>query len=218
MSLGSIRNAYEVYKQHDFSLSHQFRLIAILGAPEYVSREINERPSGEGGALYIRSASIPGRSVQNIEVPYQGFTFNKPGAVKYEDNPWSVTFKTPGTYLVRNALEAWSFEMFSDETSCGNFRIPCNSAIIRLGLTDSNCNIIRVYDLIGVYPSKLGAISYNIENNELTEFEVSFYYQYWRLVPNFDTGKVDSTLAQQALIASTYAGYHSTILQKEAEC
>lgn len=218
MSLGSIRNAYEVYQRHDFSLSNYFRLISILGAPEYVSREINEKPYGEGGALYIKSASIPGRTVQNIPVPYQGFEFNKPGAVKYDNNPWQVTFKTPGDYLVRNALEQWSFEIASDETSCGRGNIPCPNSVIRLGLTDASCKIIRVYDLIGVYPSNVSSIEYDMESTSLTQFTVDFYYQYWRLVPNFDTGIIDSTTVEQAKIQSTYDKYHGDIMQTDETC
>lgn len=215
--LGSIKNAYEVYKRHDFSLSHQFRLISILGAPEYVSRELNEAPAGEGGALYLKSATVPGRSVEDIAVAYQGFNFHKPGSVTYE-NPWTVTFKTPGDYLVRNAFEAWNNELFSDETSCGNYNIPCPNTVIRIGLMDSNCSIIRVYDLVGVYPSKVGAIQYNIESNELTEFSVDFFYQYWRLVPNFDKGLVDSTQSERNKIAATYSDYHSSIIETEETC
>jgi hypothetical protein len=218
MSLASIRNAYEVYQRHDFSLSNNFRLISILGCPDYVSREINEKPYGEGGALYIKSASVPGRTVVDIPIQYHGFEFHKPGAVKYDDNPWSVTFKTPGDYLVRNALEAWHNELFSDETSCGRTGVPCPNSVIRIGLTDASCNIIRVYDLIGVYPSKISNIEYDLESTALTQFSVDFYYQYWRLVPNFDTGSIDSTTVEQAKIAATYAEYHSDIMQTEEKC
>ena len=219
MPLGSIRNAYDAYQQHDFSRSNQFRLISILGAPDYVLRELVERPTGEGGALYIKTATIPGRTVQDIQVDYQGFQFHSPGAVTYEDNPWSVSFKTPGDYLVRNALEQWHFEMFSDETSCGNFGMPCASTIIRLGLTDARtCSIIRTYDLVGVYPSKISDISYNLEATELTEFSVDFYYQYWRLVPNTDSGLIDSTSVEGSTIDSTYAAYHSEITETDEVC
>lgn len=219
MPLGSIRNAYDVYQQHDFSRSFQFRLISILGAPEYVIREIVEKPTGEGGALYLQSASVPGRKVNDIVTKYQGFSFHIPGSVEYPDNPWKVTFKTPGDYLVRNALEQWHNELFSDETSCGNFKIPCQNTVIRIGLTDSNsCKIIRVYDLIGVYPSTLGAISYTIEETNLTTFDVDFYYQYWRLVPATDSGNIDSTRTEESKIISTYEEYHNDIIETEDNC
>jgi len=219
MPLGSIRNAYDVYQQHDFSRSFQFRIISMFGVPDYVLREVVEKPVGEGGALYLKTASIPGRTVNDITVPYQGFEFHTPGSVKYDDNPWTVTFKTPGDYLVRNALERWHFEMFSDETSCGNFGIPCADTVIRIGLTDAtSCSIIRTYDLVGVYPSKLGPIAYNIESTDLTEFSVDFFYQYWRLVPNNDTGNVDSTTSEGSKIDETYGDYHTSIIQTDENC
>lgn len=218
MPLGSIRNAYDVYQQHDFSREFQFRIINIFGAPQYVVRELVEKPAGEGGVLYLQSASVPGRTVTDVPVTYQGFTFHVPGSVAYNDNPWSLTFKTPGDYLVRNALEAWHFELFSDETSCGNFKIPCQNTIIRLGLTDANCRIIRVYDLVGVYPQNLGPIQYNIEGTNFTTFEVAFHYQYWRLRPANDSGLVDSTTTEESVIRSTYSGYHSTIIETDTSC
>lgn len=219
MALGSIRNAYEVYKAHDFSRSNQFRIISILGAPDYVNREINERPAGEGGALYIQSASIPGKSIVDMEVAYHGFSFHVPSSVKYNNNPWSVTFRTPGDYLVRNAIEAWQNEIVSDETSCGNFKIPCMNVKIRLGLTASDsCRIIRVYDLIGVYPSNLGEISYDLSQATMTTFTVDFHYQYWRLVPNFDDGLLDAGNPEQLEQMSTYNSYHTEITESKEGC
>lgn len=219
MSLGSIRNAFEVYKKHDFSRSNQFRLISIVGAPDYVNREINERPAGEGGALYIQSATIPGKTIVDMEIPYHGFNFHAPSTVRYEDNPWSVTFRTPGDYLVRNALEAWQNEIVSDETSCGVFKIPCMNTKIRIGLTASDsCRIIRVYDLIGVYPTKIGPIQYDLTQATMTTFEASFYYQYWRLVPNFDDGLLEFGTPEQLEQISTYNSYHSEITESKENC
>ncbi len=217
--LGSIKNAYDAYRQHDFSRSHQFRFISIFGAPDYVVRELVEKPLGEGGVLYLKSTTIPGRVVKDIPAAYHGFNFHVPGAVEYPDNPWTVTFKTPGDYLIRNAMERWHFEMFSDETSCGNYKIPCPNTVIRLGLTDSSrCKIIRVYDLVGVYPSKIGPITYNVENAELTDFPIEFYYQYWRLAPNNDTGLTDSLAVDNTLIDSTFQKYHNDIVETEEVC
>lgn len=218
MPLGSIRNAYETYQRHDFSREHQFRLINMFGVPQYVIKELVEKPAGEGGVFYITTATIPGRKIVDLEVPYHGFKFHAPSSGEYDPNPWELTFKTPGDYLVRNALEAWSFDVFSDETSCGNFHIPCESAVIRLGLLDSTCAIIRVYDLVGVYPSAIGPVSYNLEGNAMTTFTASFYYQWWRVRPATDSGRVDSTSVEQSLITSTYNGYTSTITQKDDKC
>lgn len=218
MPLGSIRNAYDAYQQHDFSRQFQFRLINIFGAPPYVHEELIERPLGAGGTLYMTTASIPGRAVTPLEVKYQGFSFKVPGAVSYPDNPWKVKFKTPGDYLIRNALEAWNFELFSDESSCGNFKIPCQSTTIRVGLTDNSCKIFRVYDIIGVFPSLLSPIEYDQEGVEITTFTVDFAYQYWRLRPNNDTGSVNSASVESRLIDSAYTEYHNRIVETGVPC
>ena len=217
--LGSIRNAYTVFQEHDFSRENQFRILSIYGAPDYVAKELLDKPEGEGGVYYLQSASVPGRTISDIPHEYHGFTFHIPGMVAYSNpNPWSLTFTTPGDYLVRNALEAWHFSIFSDETSCGNFQIPCEGTIIRIGLVDRKCRIIRAYDLVGIYPQDIGEIQYNIQSTNTTTFTVAFHYQYWRPVANFDSGRMDSTTVENTIIQGTYASYHSDILQNEKEC
>lgn len=211
MALGSIKKAYEIYQQHDFSRNHQIRILDMAGVPSYVREEILEKPNGAGGYVYATTMVVPGRSIINIDVPYQGFQMRVPGMVSYDQpNPWPITFRTPGDYLVRNALERWSFETVSDETSCGAFSIPCEGTTIDIAILSPRCDIIRVYRLHGVYIQNVGPIQYNIENNEMTTFEAAFQYQYWRPVINFDSGAIDqSTLSD---VDGIYAAYESKIL------
>lgn len=217
MALGSIKKAYEVFQQHDFSRNHQIRILDMAGVPDYVRSEILEKPIGQGGHLYATTLVVPGRSISDIEVSYQGFPLHVPGMVKYDQpNPWSITFRTPGDYLVRNALERWSFAIVSDETTCGAFNIPCESTTIDIAILSPKCEIIRVYRLHGVYPQSVGQIQYNLENNELTTFEAAFQYQYWRPVNNFDSGAIDSAATSD--VDSVYASYESKILASNGTC
>lgn len=213
MSLGSIKKAYEVFREHDFSRSFQVRILNMNNVPDYVYNEIIEKPAGQGGYVYAKTYSIPGRSIGNIQVPYQGFNFNVPGQVAYDSpNPWSVTFKTPGDYLVRNALERWSFATANDETSCGSFNIPCPDTTIDLAVLSPKCEIMRVYRLHGVYPQNVSEISYNIEGIEATEFTAAFHYQYWRIAHPDETGVTDSLETGGSDIDSIYESYESKIL------
>ena len=212
MSLGSIKDAQQVFAQHDFSRNHQIRILDMAGVPDYVRNEVLYQPTGQGGAVYATSLSIPGREITDIPVPYQGFTFHIPGMVQYTPNPWTVTFRTPGDYLVRNAFERWSFDIISDETTCGGFQMPCPSTSIDLAILSPGCKIERVYRLIGVYPQSVGQIAYNMESVETTTFDVALHYQYWRLVNNFDSGLIDTDSSDQAAIDAVYASYEAKIL------
>jgi len=215
MGLGSIKQAYDVFKQHDFSRTFQLRILDVNNVPDYVRQEL----INSEGRLYATTYVVPGRSIQNIEIPYQGFQFKLPGQVAYDSpNPWSITFRTPGDYLVRNALERWSFETANDETSCGRFNLPCENTTIDIAVLSPKCEIIRVYRLHGVYIQNISEIQYNQEQNEGTTFTAAFHYQYWRPAQGFDTGSVDSTLVNDALIDGVFATYSNNIQQGLGDC
>jgi len=196
MALGSIKDAYNVFQRHDFSRSFQLRFLDIqTSAPSNVNEQLRLEllgPDGGGlsqianvagfnGRYYITSMVVPGRTIQNIDVPYQGFQFKLPGQVSYDSpNPWTLTFRTAGDYLVRNALERLSFATANDETSCGAFNLPCKNNIITIGVLDPKCRIIRAYDLHGFYIQNISEIQYNQENMEGTTFTAAFHYQFWR--------------------------------------
>ena len=219
MAFGSIKKAYEVFREHDFSRQFQIRVLNMNGVPDYVYSEIIEKPAGAGGYVYATTYSIPGRTITDMQVPYQGFNFHIPGPVQYDQpNPWSIAFRTPGDYLVRNALERWSFATNSDETSCGAFNIPCPDTTIDLAVLSPKCEIMRVYRLHGVYPQSITAIEYNAEAVDVTTFTANFHYQYWRLVNNYDSGAVNSLDDGKAEIDSVYASYESKILQGNGAC
>lgn len=216
MALGSIKQAYDVFQQHDFSRSFQLRFLDIQSTSP-VANQVAQELITLGGRYYITSMVVPGRTIQNIDVPYQGFQFKLPGQVAYDSpNPWTLTFRTAGDYLVRNALERLSFATANDETSCGAFNLPCKNNIITIGVLDPKCRIIRAYDLHGFYIQNISEISYNQENMEGTTFTAAFQYQYWRPSTSFvgvdtsnDAASLDrqfETFATQIQAANTDCG------------
>ena len=216
MALGSIKKAHEVYRKHDFSRTFQLRILDVGdGVPSYVRKELIT----DEGRLYATSFAVPGRSVGNINVPYAGFNFHIPGQVAYDKgNPWVVNFKTAGDYLVRNALERWSFETANDETACGKFGMPCENSTIDIAVLSPKCEILRVYRLHGVFLVDVGEIAYNQETAETTTFTASFAYQFWRPAGGFDTGSVESGAGDNGAIDNTYQTYTNNIGQGIGNC
>lgn len=213
MALGSIQKAKQVFQEHDFSRQNQIRILDVgPGVPPYVRAELIEKPTGAGGYLYATTYSVPGRNINNIQIPFQGFNFNIPGQVSYEPNPWTISFNTPGDYLVRNAFERWSFATINEDTSCGQFNFPCDSSSIDIAILSPKCQIIRVYRLIGVYPQSVGPIQYDQSAIEKTTFDVALHYQMWRPVLNFDSGSIDTDNVAAAEIDLIYTGYENKIL------
>ena len=185
------------------------------GVPSYVRNEL----IGEEGRVYATSYNVPGRSVGNIQIPYQGFNFNVPGQVAYDSpNPWPITFRTAGDYLVRNALERWSFETANDETSCGKFNMPCENSSIDIAVMSPKCEVLRIYRLHGVYLQNISQIDYNQETAEGTTFTAALHYQYWRPAGGHDTGVNESGAAFNGAIDSTYQSYSNKIQQGTASC
>jgi hypothetical protein len=215
MSLGSIKEAYNVFQQHDFSRSFQLRFldIQVRGSRDNpVGRELIE----QNGRYYITTMVVPGRTVQNIDVPYQGFQFKLPGQVAYDSpNPWTLNFRTAGDYLVRNALERLSFETANDETTCGAFNLPCKDTMITIGVLSPKCEIIRAYDLHGFYLQNISEISYNQENMEGTTFAAAFHYQYWRPSTRFRGGDL---ITAGTDLANTFETYSQLIENADQTC
>ncbi len=190
----SIRGAEATFRKNDFSRSHQLKIIDFNGVPEYVRNEFIDL----NGRAYVSSSSVPGVSITNIPLMYQSFEFNIPGQVKFEGT-YTINIKTAGSYLVRNACERWINSLYSVDTSCGAFGFPCPDATMDIGVLAPNCDFIRGYRLIGIYPQNVGPIQYNQENVELTNFDFTIQYQRWEpfqindsLDLGINTNQVDS--------------------------
>ena len=199
----SIRGAEQVYKQHDFSRSHQLKILDFNGVPDYVRDEFINL----NGRYFATSYSVPGISIENVTVPYQSFKFNIPGQVNFEGT-YTINIKTAGSFLVRNACERWITSLFNVDSSCGNFGFPCPDASLLIGVMAPNCQLIRGYKLIGVYPQNVGPIAYNQENIELTNFDFTLQYQRWEPVDINDT-LIEANSASQ--VDSIYEGFESKI-------
>jgi hypothetical protein len=170
----SIRGAEQTYKTHDFSRSHQLKILDFNGVPDYVKKEFIDLD----GRYYATSYSVPEMSVQNLTVPFQSFNFNIPGQIAFPGT-YVINIKTAGSFLVRNACERWIHSLFSVDSSCGNFGFPCPDVTLSIGVMAPDCSFIRGYRFIGVYPQAVGQIQYNQENVELTNFDFTLQYQRW---------------------------------------
>jgi hypothetical protein len=214
MALGTIKDAYDIFQKHDFSRSFQLRFLDI-NAPGKAGQKLKEELVDNNGRYYITTMVVPGRTVQNIDVPYQGFQFKLPGQVSYDTpNPWQIAIRTPGDYIVRNALEQLSFQTANDETGCGVSNLPCKDILIKIGVLDSKCAIMRAYVLHGVYIQNISEIGYNQENTEGTTFNAAFHYQYWR--PSTDGLGADAPTP--ANLDNVFDTYSNKIAAAKGEC
>jgi hypothetical protein len=133
-----------------------------------------------------RTAEIPESSVSVIEVPYFGRKIKVAGERAFAD--WSVSVLNDEDFSVRSMFETWSnainrlvSNVRDPAIATENYKVDLD--IIQYGKDGST---IRSYQLIGAFPTGIGAIGLNWDSaNAIEEFSVNFAYDYW--VPLVET-------------------------------
>jgi hypothetical protein len=127
-----------------------------------------------------KTAELPESTISPIEVPYFGRKIKVAGERTFAD--WGVTVLNDEDFSVRAMFETWSNAM---NRLVSNVRDPNVSAenykadleVIQSGKDGS---ILRSYQLVGAFPTQIGAISLGWDAaNAVEEFAVNFSYDYW---------------------------------------
>jgi hypothetical protein len=183
----NLSNFYQTARERDFARQFQFRVQGL---------QVNGFAFSEQDLLYVETASLPARAINNVQVPYMGLNFNVPGTAQYpgSDN-YEVTFRCDANYNIRALLESISFATFDEQTSTGDFNTPRPSSTLTLELLGNSpsgnvnsvnsvvktLNASRTYTLYGVYVRQVGAVQYNIGNaGEIVKIPATLAYQYWQ--------------------------------------
>jgi hypothetical protein len=168
----NISDFYRTVQQKDFARQFQFRVAQLANTN-----------IGETSLVYLETASLPGRTITNVPVPFMGLQFNVPGTASYPgSDSYAVTFRCDQNYDIRAALENATFNSFDDGTSTGDYNIARNSSVITLNLLGKNGNTSRQYTLYGAYVVSVGDIAYNIgDNGQIVTVPATLAYQYWRV-------------------------------------
>jgi len=166
-----IQGFYLAAQQQDFARNFQFRIEQMPGLL-----------ASETQLVYLESATIPGRQIANIGVPFMGLQFNVPGTASYPgSDAWTVTFRCDQNYNIRKLLENNTFNTFNDQSSSGNYDIPNPSSIVTISLLDKTFQSILRYNLIGAYIVSIGSTSHDIgDNGTIMKVEATLAYQYWQ--------------------------------------
>ena len=175
-----ISDFYTKVQQTDFARLFQFRLVQFFDS------------NFDDQLIYVETASVPGRAINNVQVPFMGLQFNVPGTANYPGSAaYPVTFRCDASYNLRDRLESKLFDTFDDDTSTGNYSIGEGSGtsaiadagpnLIHLQLVDSKMKGIRNYKLIGAYLQSLGDFAYDIKDGgSIVTVAATIAYQYWR--------------------------------------
>lgn len=181
----SIQNFFSYASQNQFSRDFLFRIkqVSVQGL------ELN----GEDDLLYARSASLPGRDIENKQVRHSGLAFNLNGTVSYPGSEgWSIEFYVDQSLDIRKKLEQASRNLFNEATTTGNLcmpgvgdkiildvlRIPCNAGSSNGG---GSLEIGNTIELVGAQLKTIGEIAYQIADGtgEILTFSASFSYHFY---------------------------------------
>ena len=133
-------------------------------------------------SFMIKTAQLPGSAINMIEVPFRGRKFKISGDREYED--WSVNIVNDNNFLVRNAMERWHDAMTGAASNVpgrgvDTMNFGSYSANLEVEQLDRSGNPIKLYRLMGAWPTSVAPIELSYDMGEVEEFSVNFTYQWF---------------------------------------
>jgi len=129
-------------------------------------------------AFLARATSIPSMEVANIAVPFRGRAVKIAGDRTIPS--WSLTVYNDTNFKLRNAFERWQNginNMTDNEGLTNPVDYQVDAFVDHL---DRNGNTIKSYTLRGAFPTTIGGIALDYEEQgAIEQFEVTFEYQYF---------------------------------------
>lgn len=191
LSQQNIRSFYQGASEMDFSRDFLFRVgdIQILGNKRAAVAGNNDTPLlqwRETELVYVRTASLPGRNINNVEAKYMGLAFNIPGGVTYPNSAaYSLEFYCDAKSELRESLMDVSMKTFDDNLSTGLYSTPSSESYMMLYQLDKDLQPVTSYKLVGLSIRDVGDISYEIAEGtgNYKTFTTTFAYHYWESTP-----------------------------------
>ena len=137
--------------------------------------------SSEDLELRGASASIPGRSVGAISIPFKGTAGMKVPGKNKMDQTWKVTFREATDSKVFDALNAWQEYILSAKTGTGSLD-PAVKTTLYLNLLNLEGETWSQIKLHGCYVEAIDAVDLSYEDEGVVVFGCTFSYDRWEKV------------------------------------
>lgn len=178
----SIQNFYGAAVQNDFARLFQFRVLALQMNTNRVNYGYQNGPN-----VYVETANLPGRTVNNVPVPFMGMSFNVPGTTSFPgSNNYPVVFRCDQSYSIRADLEKLLVNTFHIGNTAGQYNTPGQNNILTMQLFGKNTGdqvgpqAVRTYTLFGVYLVSLADTLYDVKDTgTVSTINATLAYQYW---------------------------------------
>lgn len=133
---------------------------------------------GRNLEFLAKASSIPASTLGSIEVPYMGRKIKIAGDREYAE--WTMTIYNDQDFDLRNQLEDWQAIINEPVSNVGVNEVEAykrEGEVIQFG---RNEDVIARYTIIGAFPTEIGEIELDWEQNDtVEEFSVTFMYDYF---------------------------------------
>ena len=129
-------------------------------------------------AFLCRGAALPPSVLGLVEIPFRGRNIKIAGDRTVDS--WTITVLNDTNFKLRNAFERWS-NGINNMTDNEGLTNPVDYQVDAfLDHLDRNGNTIKSYTLRGAFPTTIGAIALDYEEQgAIEQFDVTFEYQYF---------------------------------------
>lgn len=142
---------------------------------------------------YARSFALPGAVMNPKQVIIQhGLPpINISDSVTFA--PWTVTFIDEEALTIRKFFETWmgASRLWNDHSYATPVRYKANGAVA--SVLDMEGNPVHSYHFFGMFPTDISPITVGQDNNNLIEFSVTFYYDFYRFKPYTEPNPVKAS-------------------------
>lgn len=129
-------------------------------------------------SFLCKGAQLPESVVGQIEVPFRGRQVKIPGDRVFAE--WTITVINDTDFQIKKAFERWSNEINQHRENLGPNNPQEIMSNARIDHLDNKGVIIASYEMVGIWPSEVGAIEMSYEStDEIEEFPVILQYQFW---------------------------------------
>ena len=151
-------------------------------------------PFGDNGqnlSVLVRAGQIPASTIAPIEVPFRGTRFKTIGERTFE--PWTMTVFNDQDLQIRGFFEKWANSMKGFASNVGQQDPSTLFGIVEIRQLNMAGEIIgQPWVLQDCWPSDISAIDLsNDAEGALSEFSVTWQYQYWTHLPFTDGPNID---------------------------
>jgi len=167
-------SAFKAQMQGGGARPNQFRV--ELTFPAFVGGVASA--AGNAAQFLCRTAQLPMSNMEDIITQYRGRPVHFAGERTFQ--PWTIAVFNDTNFLIRNAMERWHNGVLNYSATNGVTRPSDYQVDMTVHQLDRNDRIIKSYTFYDAYPTNVGAIGLDYEQNaQIEQFDIEFTYNYF---------------------------------------